>query len=255
MSTTPMGDLFFEIIQMMGMRGYNVLPFNFLINNKIMNNRYKECGELDKVREISDNELLQSLMSYREANFQLDRNLFGFEKMGFSMVFDHCSNGMRTLVLIANDIKGITSKDTLVDFITNFLKVVVSQKTGGKSSDPLLRDNKVSAIFVLPGGISPFSKTFVDKFTLIEIITEDDIKSRVYDSVLQSHYKTIPLEEKNMILSEVGLNSTNIPSISKDNDTACKILGLKKKDLLVATRTKISSEETLDRSVFFREIK
>lgn len=250
-----MGDLFFEIVQMMGMRGYNVLPFNFLINNKKMNNRYKECGELNKVNEISDNDLLQSLISYREVNFQLDSNLFGFEKMGLSMVFDHCSNGMRTLVLIANDIKGITSKETLVDFITGFLKVVVYQKTGGKSSDPLLRDNRVSAIFVLPGGVSPFTKTFVEKFTLIEILTEDDIKSRVYDSVLQSHYRTIPPEEKNMILSEVGLNSGNIPSLTKDNDTACRVLGLKKKDLLIATRTKISSEETLDKSIFIRDIK
>ena len=256
MSKTPLGDLFFEVISMMSIRNYNILPFNFLINNKKMNNRFIERGELDKVITITDSQLLQSLAEYRLVNYQMSRELFQSDKMGISMVFDHTSNGMRTLVLFSNDdIKGLTSKDTIVDFIGTYLKIITQNKTEGKSIDPFLKENKVSGIFILPVGLSSFSNTYIDVSICIEIITEDDIKSRVYDNVLQSHYRTIPQDTKNLILAEVGLNAGNIPSITKKNDITCQILGLQQNHLLVATRGNVASEETIHSSIFIRDIK
>lgn len=254
-SMTPLGDLFFEIISFMSMRDYNILPFNFLIDNRRANNRHIERGELDKVVTITDQQLLQSLADYRMANYQMGKDLFQGDKMGISMIFDHTSNGMRTLVLLSNDNEGLTSKDTLVDFIGSYLKMVVSVKTNRRSEDPFLIQNKVSAIFILPVGVSPFSKTFMDVSINIEIITEDDVKSRVYDNVMQSHYRVIPQDTKNLILSEVGLNAGNIPSITKKNDITCQILGLNPGNLLVATRGNVASEETMHSSVFIRDIK
>lgn len=255
MSLTPMGDLFFEIVSMMGMRGYNILPFNFLINNRKMNNRFIETGQLERVVTISDAALLEALFSYRLLNYGIDRDFFTGEKMVFSMIFDHCSNGTRTLVLIANDDSGITSKETLVDFIGSYLKEITKYKTGGKSCDPFLRENKITGIFILPDGVSAFSKTFMDEFSTLEIITEDDIKSRVYDNVLQSHYKIIDQEKKNYFLSEVGFNANIIPSVNSHEDKTCKILGIKKGSLIVATRSKASEEETLTTSNFIRNVK
>jgi DNA-directed RNA polymerase subunit H (RpoH/RPB5) len=255
MSSTPMGDLFFEIVSMMGMRGYNILPFNFLINNRKMNNRFIETGQLERVVTITDAQLLESLISYRIVNYEIDRNFFTGDKMQFSMVFDHCSNGIRTLVLITNDDSGITSKENLVEFISSYLKTITHHRTGGKSSDFFLRENRVTGVFILPGGVSSFSKTFMDEFSTLEIITEDDIKSRVYDNVLQSHYKIIEQEKKNYFLSEVGFNSNIIPSVNAHDDKTCKILGIKKGSLIVATRSKASEEETLSTSIFIRNVK
>ena len=220
-----------------------------------MNNRFIERGEIDKVVTITDAQLLQSLSDYRLANYQMSRDLFQGDKMGISMVFDHTSDGMRTLVLCSNDGEGLTSKDTIVDFIGGYLKMIVSVKTEGRSVDPFLSENKVSGIFVLPVGVSPFSKTFMEQFIGIEIITEDDIKSRVYDNILQSHYRTIPQDTKNLILAEVGLNAGNIPSITKKNDITCQILGLPQNHLLVATRGNVAPEETIHSAVFIRDIK
>lgn len=255
MSLTPLGDLFFEIVSMMGIRGYNVIPFNFLIENKKRNDKFIERGELDKVVIIHDNQLIKSLADYRLANYGMPEDIFQGNKMGISMIFDHTSNGMMTLVLCSNDIEGTTSKDTLVEFICAYLKRLIKIKTNGLSEDPFRTENKVSGILILPVGISPFSKTYTDAIIPFEMIIEDDIRSRVYDNILQSHYKTIPQETKNLILSEVGLNSGNIPSITKKNDITCQILGLQQGHLLVATRGNVASEETIHSSIFIRDIK
>ena len=249
-----MSDLFFEIVAMMGIRGHNILPFKEFIDNRMMNFKYIQRGELDKVVEIPEQTLLQSLISYRTANYQLDPSLFGMDKMGFSMVFDHSTNGMRTLVLISNDRNSVTSKDTIVEFVTSILKILTEKKTNGRSIDPFIFENKISGIFILPNGVSSFSKTFFEKIKNIEIIYEDVVMSRVYDHCLQSGIKTIQEEEKNMILSESGLSNGNIPSVSKDSDNLCKIMGLRKGDLMVSKRGSIDENETLKFSTFIRNI-
>lgn len=254
MSSFKMSDLFFEVVSMMGIRGYNILPFKEFIDNRMLNFKYIQRGELDKVREIPEQVLLQSLISYRTANYQLEPSLFGMDKMGFSMIFDHANNGMRTLVLISNDRDSVTSKDTIVEFITSILKKVTEKKTEGRSIDPFIAENKISGIFILPTGVSSFSKTFLEKIRNIEIMTEDTIMSRVYDNCLQSGIRTVTQDEKNMILSEVGLLTNNIPSVNRDTDNLCKIMGLKRGDLMISTRGSIDENETLNSSIFIRNI-
>lgn len=249
-----MGDLFFEIVSMMGIRGYNILPFKFLIDNRMKNNRHREKNEVDKIVEIPDATLLDIIVKYRTANYKIDQNHFGNEKMGFSMIFDHATNGMRTLVLISNEKDGLTSKDTIVDFIGSILKLVTGTRTKGQSTDPFLKSNKVSGIFILNSGVSSFSKTFLNELSTLEIITESEIRSRCYDSCLQSHIATINSEEKDYMLAELGLDSGKIPSITKNIDTTCRIMGLTQGDLMIATRGSVSEEETLSKSIFFRNI-
>lgn len=253
-TTTPLYRLFFEIVQMMGMRGYSIHPFKFLIDHRMKNDRLTELGQLDKVVEFSDSDLIQHLVNYRTTNFGVSPDLFPGSRMPISMIFDHPISGIRTLVLVSNETECVTSKDTIVDFINNILKTVTYNKTGGQSCDPSLSCNKVSGIFVIPSGVSPFCRTFLNEMSKIKILTENEILSRCYDSVIQSHITTVPPDEKMSILEPVGLTGQKIPAVNSLTDSLCKVLDLQKDHMMIATRTAIAPEETITASLFFRQI-
>jgi hypothetical protein len=254
MSTTPLYRLFFEIVQMMGIRGYNIHPFKFLIDHRMKNERLIELGEIDKVVEFTDTDLIQHLVNYRTTNFGVQPELFQGSRMSISMIFDNPITGMRTLVLVSNETECVTSKDTIVDFISSILKTVTYYKTGGISVDPFLSRNKVNGIFILPSGVSPFCRTFLNELPTIKLLTENEVLSRCYDSVIQSHITTVTSDEKMSILEPVGLTGQKIPAINSSTDALCKILDLTKDHMMIATRTAIASEETITSSMFFRQI-
>lgn len=245
--------LFFEIVQMMGLRGYNILPFNFLIDIENKNDYHKTHGQDDNVQTVTDLMLLDWIIKYRQINFKLEPEVFQGEKMQFSMVFNHSFNGMRTLVCIGNEVDESTSKDEIKDMFEK-LKHITYLKTGGVSSNPHAEVNKVSGILVLSEGVSSFSKTFFDEITSVEILLENEILFRAHDNCMQSSYQIIPPEEKIKILGEVGLTSSLIPSTSLRQDIFCKVSGLKPGNMIKYIRPKISEEETCD-SVFLRDIR
>ena len=245
--------LFFEIVQIMGLRGYDILPFNFMIDLEMKNNYHRERGENDKVGEINDIMLLPWLIEYRLSNFGVQSEMFQGERMQYSMVFDHCSDGMRTLVCIGNEVDESTSKAEIKD-MGEKLKLITYLRTGGQSSNYNSNENKISGIFILSEGVSSFTKTFFDEMYRVQIIKEEDIIHRSYDNCMQSFVYTIPQNEKNRMLSEVGLTSGSIPSVSKSQDVYCKITGIEQGSMLKYVRSKISSEETTD-SVFLRDVR
>lgn len=253
--STQYSDLFFEVVSMMGMREYNILPFNFLLERKQLNARYEAMGQLDKIRHITDQELLPILRSYRYNTFGIDDAVFEDGKKAFSMIFEHSFNGMWTVVVFSNSNENTTSKDELTIMIKYILQKVIKCKTNGMSEDSVNPQNKTSAIFILTSDVSSYSKPFLEQMNSIEIILESHILSRVYDNCLQSHIRCIGQNQKNKILAEVALESHNIPSISKSKDILCKILGLKVNDLMVATRVNISPEEIVQNATFIRNIK
>jgi DNA-directed RNA polymerase subunit H (RpoH/RPB5) len=246
-------QLFIEIINMMGIQGYDILPFEYLIKIQMDNEYYLERGEQDKVIQINEQELLKKISKYRRENFGVPDELFSGGRMSFSMIFDHCENGMTTLVCIANEIDELTSKNETTDMFIK-LKYITEFKTNKRSSDPNNVDNKVSGIFVLSKGVSSFSKTFLDDQNSSKIIYEDDILHRCYDHCMQSFVTAYNSDEKNRILGEVGLTSSNAPSTSISNDVFCKINNIKAGSLLKITRDQISPEETT-KSVFLRVVK
>ena len=253
MASTKNAKLFFEIIQMMGIRGYNILPFNFILDIEMRNSYYRERGEIESVQEITDVMILPWIIEYRLANFGIQGELFQGERMQYSMIFDHCSDGMRTLVCVGNEVDESTSKSETKDMIEK-LKTITYIKTNGRSSNPHAFENRVSGIFVLSEGVSPFSKSFFDEMVLTEIIKEDDILHRSHDNCLQSFAYNISQNEKNRLLAEVGLNSSLIPSVSAKQDIYCKVAGIEPGTMLKYIRQKMSSEETTD-TVFLRDVR
>lgn len=255
MSSIDIRDLFIEVVSFMGIRGYDISPFMFLINNKMKNERHLQLGELDKIEEISVESIISFLEEYRYYNFSFQPGTFNEQKTAFTVPFNHTFNGMTTLVFFTGDeSKSLTSKDKINSFITGHLITLVLNKTNGISHDVWNPANKVSAIFILAEGVSSYSKTFLDELDKIEIITESEIMSRCYDSCLQSNVRTISEYEKKILLSEVGLSSSNIPAVTKRNDILCKILGFKQGELMISYRRNIASEETVTDAVFLRNI-
>lgn len=255
---STLNTLFFEIVQMMGIRGYNIQPFKWLIDNRMKNDRLTELGREKEVVEINDSDLIQWIDNYRITQFGLPSEMFKGEKMPISMVFERFGREedvITTLVIVGNDKDGMTSKDTIVDFITSILKTLTQIKTGGVSVDPFIKSNKVNGIFILHSGVSSYSKTFLNEMSTIKILTEGDVLSRNYDQCLQSHIRIVDAIEKDNILEPVGLNGSKIPAVIKDNDAYCRVVDPRKGDLMIISRDAISSEESLTTSMNFRDIR
>lgn len=254
----PLNILFFEIVQMMGMRGYNIQPFKWLIDVRMRNDRLIELGRMSEVSEVPDDYLVEWISNYRMVNYDLGNDLFQGDKIRVSMVFqrygieDEC---MTTLVVISDVEKGMTSKDEVVTFIESRLTPLTLKMTNGLSREYALKSNKISGILILKNGISAYSKTFLNEMPTIKILTENDVLSRCYDQVLQSGITVVGKDIKDSILEPVGLNDSKIPSVSRDNDAYCRVMDLTKGNLMIISREALASEEPLGDSLNFRVIK
>lgn len=254
----PKSILFFEIVQMMGMRGYNIQPFNFLIEERMRNDKLISLGRESEVNEISDEDLEAFILNYRTTHYGMPPEMFQGEKIGISMVFERYGSAddcITTMVVVSNDKDGLTSKDTIVDFILGILKTLTQIKTKGASVNPFLQSNRVNGIFVLPSGVSSYSKTFLNELQTIQILTEGDILSRNYDQCLQSNIRIVDSNEKDLILDPVGLNGAKIPAVVKNNDAYCRVINPKKGNMMVIQRQAIAPEEALTWSTFLRDIR
>lgn len=260
MSSTrgPLFNLFFAIVQMMGIRGYNIQPFKWIIDHVMKNDRLIELGRIDEVVEISDQELVSRVSNYRTTNYGMPIEQFRGEKMPISMIFERFGkdeNCITTVVTVSNDRDGLTSKDVIVEFTDNILKTLVGIKTNGLSYDATLESNRVNGIFILPSGVSSYSKTFINEMERVKILTESDVLSRNYDQCLQSHIRIVDKKEKDSILDPVGLNDSKIPAVAKDMDAYCRVLNPQKGNMMVISRDAIASEEALSTSTNMRIIR
>lgn len=245
--------LFVEIVQLMGLKGYDITPFNFLIQNEAMNHYYTERGKLDKVQEIDEKKLLQFIFNYRMTNFGVSNDLFPGEKMQYSMVFDHCYNGLRTLVCIGNEMNESTSKASSIE-MTDKLKAVTLYRTGGQDANFLSSKNRVSGIFIINKSISSASKTFLNELKSIQIIEDTDIFNRSHDNCLQSHIEEVNKLDADKMLSEIGISKSNIPSTSREIDAQTRLRNFEPGTMLKFTRSQISSEEP-NGGLFIRNVR
>lgn len=258
MERGPLNVLFFEIVQMMGFRGYNIQPFKWLIDNRMRNERLIQLGRLSEVSEVTDQYLVEWIKNYRYTNYNLTEDLFQGDKIRISMVFQRYGREedcITTMVVVSDVESGTVSKEEIVSFITGKLNNLTIFMTGGLSNDPFVKANKVNGILILKNGISAYSKTFINEMHTIKILTEIDVLSRNYDHCLQSSIKIVDKNTKDSILEPVGLNDMKIPAVSKDNDAFCRIVDAKKGDLMIIQREALASEEALETALNFRAIR
>ena len=254
MESGHMVKLFTEMVMMMGLRGYNILPFKWLIDQHMINDAYIRTGNENKVVPIDEGKLVQFISLYRLAEFGLGYEEYRGERRQFSMCFDNYLTGYRTIVLSGD---AVEKDDSMADTnsMLDLVKAMTYVKTEGKSIDPFKSENRVSAIYILSQGVSSYSsQIFGALSTSIEIFSDDNILMRVYDNCMQSHFTNVSQAERNKILSEVHLTPGLIPSMSVD-DPACKIFGHRSKTLNIITRKAVSSEETEGTQTFLRAVK
>jgi DNA-directed RNA polymerase subunit H (RpoH/RPB5) len=264
-SNTNIVNIVIRIISLMGLRGYNILPFNFLLENEMKNEYYMKRGMMDKINFFNEAQIKDFIGNYRFSNFNVECKKYKFRetnpeslhffsegRSSFSLIFDHSRTGLRTAVLIDNSVDENTSTDSIRLMINN-LKYITNAKTNGISADPFLKENNMSVIFVVSLGISSSASTFISGISNIEIMTDDQILNKCYDNCLQPHFKSISTENKLQLLTENGLKSNLIPSLPI-TDILSKSYGYKENDLIVINRGPGSEEESTG-SVSIRIVK
>lgn len=253
MESGYMVKLFTEVVLIMGLRGYNIQSFKWLIDIHMINDAYIKNGEESKVTQINEKILVEFISNYGKANFGLGVEEYKGERRQFSTCFDNPLTGVRTLVLFGD---AINENDSLerTNSMLELVKSMTQYKTSGLSIDPFKSENKVSAIYILSQGISSYStQIFGALSTTIEIFSDINILMRVYDNCMQSHFTNISSGERNKILSEVHLTPGIIPSMSVE-DITCKVLGHRKNTLNLISRIAVSGEE-LNNQCFIRSVK
>lgn len=247
-------SLFFEVVLLMGMRGYNTMPFEWLIERKMINEAYINTNQKEKIIPITKEELSTFIYFYRTYNFKLNPNDYTGERKKFSVCFDRPSDGMRTLVIFGEE----SDKDESMSHITLLIEnmnTMVQIKTEGRSQNCFDTNNKCSAIYVVSKGISSYTSPLLEKYKpTIQYFTDVQLLTRSYDNCLQSYFTNINERERNILLSEVHLVPSKIPS-TPSNDIITKLMGYEKKSLNLITREAISPEETEQIQTFIRLVK
>lgn len=247
-------NLFTEVVLLMGMKGFNTLPFKWIIDRKMINEALINNNQSNNVVPITYIELVTWIKTYRYVNFKLDENDYVGNRKAMSICFNRSSDGMRTLVVFGDSI----DKDESMDQIKNLIyiaKKMVQIKTNGQSENIFDTVNKCNVIYVVSKGVSSYTTGLYETFgDSIKYFTDFQILSRAYDHCMQSHFVNIDEEKKSKMLLEVHLNSGSIPSMPA-SDPIAKLLEHKSKSMNIIRRIAVSSEETEEEQIFCRLVR
>lgn len=247
-------NLFTEVVLLMGINGYNTLPFKWLIDKKMMNEALINNNQINNVVNTTYNELVSFIRTYRYMNFKLDDNDYLGPRKCMSVCFNRGSDGIRTLVVFGDSI----DKDESMDQIKNLIyvaKKMVQIKTNGQSDNIFDPINRCNVIYIVFKGVSSYTTGLYESFgDSVKYFTDFQILSRSYDHCMQSHFTNINEEEKSRMLLEVHLNSGSIPSMPS-SDPIAKLLDQKSRSMNIIRRVAISSEETEEEQIFARLVR
>lgn len=248
-----MVKLFLEVVMLMGLRGYNIQAFKWLIDLELQNQAYIGNNEPEKVISTTNNYLANFISSYRNANFALNGADFSEVRKQFSVIFDRPSDERRTLVLFGDNI----DKDESIDqthTLTNFSRNLIGSKTNNYNK-PFDRESNCTIVYVIKKAISKYTSPLFILFTdYVDVFTDQQLFTRSYDNCMQSYFVNIPEDKAKNMLSEVHLNQSTIPSVST-NDVMSKVMKFESKTANLIYRKTISSEETTDIETFVRTVR
>ena len=242
--------LFVSSLRMMAFRNYNIDPFlpYIQIHDEIERNiRDGQMFTNEMLNTIPGEIQKLNLGSY---NFQISSKQKGFGN--FSYIVENHKTGIRCLVLFfktSND--SLTSNDleTIIK-IFNSLSIAING-----NSDFSQQTSRLQGIIIFKGKPSPIPKEKINRIDTLELINENLILSNPYDNIMQSQFTPYSMDETENFFKDPSFIRGKIPSVSKSKDVVIQYLDIREKTVVEINREKISDDESLDVSIYFREIK
>lgn len=252
MSVPELYRLFVSSLNMMAMRGYCVESFREFIDVYNVIRHCQKNGEdySDLIREYTNTnisakikEIMLSTFGYSSGTRNI-RDDYTYAVMNYTtgdtcLVFFSCGKDDNFLA---------TDLNKVINYLEGFSKNFIGDK------DFCRPNSGIKAVICLKGKMGPNPREKIDKISNLDVISDKIVLSNVYDNVMQSQHSLMTVEETEEFIAESHISKSNYPSISKRKDQYYGYLGAEVGTIDRIHRAKISEEEMLDVTLFYRRI-
>ena len=250
---SEMFRLIVNSLKMMEVRGNCIYPyFEIMLKNEKINEYISTGRDIPENLLMDDHALSQFIKrtNLELYNFEMNRPRGKNEIADFSYVVEDYTNGNRTLVYI--DISGDESVSSL-DFqdFTTALKKLSNSINGHEQYTE--RRARIRGIMIADRKLGSNPSEKIDPNHATEYVHRDYINATPFDNMMQSQVSKMTKEEEDDFYSDPGITPNNIPTVPVEKDTFSRYLGFRPGQTVCYLREKISNEEALNVTVYFRK--
>lgn len=245
--------LFVCSLNMMAMRGFCVETYReFIDAYNIIRDHQKnglDCDEL--LNEYTDASVSRKIREIMSGSFRYTRDTKSVRD-NYTYAVTNYTTGDTCLVFFSNGKSDNFLSDDLKK-IVNCLEKFSKTLTG--DNDFCRPHSGIKGLICLRGKIGSNPREKTNKIQNLDIIGERIVLSCIYDNMMQSQHSMMSNEETEEFLNESIISGSKIPSVAKNKDIFHMYLGSEIGCIDRIHQYKISNEEMLDMSIFYRRVK
>ena len=260
MNSLPSNDrymvqLYIEVLKMVALRGYNILPYQAILDDEKKNDYYTRRGELDKVNYKNDDYIgkyiysiylktlkINNQTSFNEGSLPPLRSLF-------NSIFS--KNDEKLVVIFSDsDEEKSVSKETATKFL-NTIQIISNffYNTSDYCNSSFC---KLKGIFITKNNLTPGNQAWLSQISIIEHFKDDSLFCSIAENIFCSRRKVLTSEQKKEFVKELGCSLSKIPSIPLDKDISFRFYGIHKNEIVKEERESIFPESLNQKSVSYR---
>lgn len=254
----PNVNLFIEVLMIMGLNNYNILPFQYLIEESmkfkaLVNNNIDISG----FKQTSFNELIDYIIEYKRSNSYeyLQYNNVKYHKSNMSLCFTNPINNCTCFVYFCEQLSSdifnsiISTTNELIRRRNNSYSIPTDLDAG-----VLINGNNNFCLKIITQTKQTVYSNYIKKeFNAnVEVFIENQILCRPYDNVFSPHYNFLDKDNSYSMMSNLNVKPSNLPKIEKEGIISKIFFNSDSNSLVEITRHKNSSEEISTLSNFYR---
>jgi DNA-directed RNA polymerase subunit H (RpoH/RPB5) len=243
-----MTRLYIEVLKMIGLRGYNILPYQNILDDEKINDNLLKKGQLTDYK--NDEYISQYVYSIYKNMLQIPNNAsYPQLRTRFNSIF---TKGEEKLLVFFDQTE--ESKSVSKENASKFVKSLENISSFFfKTSDYCNKNScKIKAIFITKNNLTPGNQTWLSQISVIEHFLDVNLLCSISENILCSKRHILTESEKINFCQELDISLSKIPYISKEKDISYRFYSVEKNDVVKEERTSVFPESLTQKSITYR---
>jgi len=248
LSNRYMTRLYIEVLKMVALRGYNILPYQAILDDERRNDFLSRQGE--SANYLSDD--IAGDYIYRVTTGILNQNIPNVNRGSRSMFNSIFSRGEEKLIIYfaeTEDLKSV-SKDSASRFVNNLRSICLNLFGTPDYCNTFVA--KMRGILITKNNLTPGNQSWLSQITVIEHFLDTSLLCSISENVFSSRRRILNKEEKTVFAKELGMSLSKIPSVVLSKDISYQFYGIDKDDVVREERESIFPESLIPKSISYR---
>ena len=244
--------IFIEVLKMVGLRGYNTLPYQWILDNEGINDLLLKRGDVDKVNYFTDEKLGGDLYNYYKSIFRLPNKYSPSLREQYTTVF---SKGNDIIIVFFLESEANSSGVENMRRAISVMREICKIRYGNVNYCDDSSGYSMKAVFITQKKLTPDGKKMISSMPHIEHFLDNTFLAGIAQNIFCSKYEILTEEKKKVFETQLDLHLSKIPSVTTEKDISVRFIGVNSGDILKYNRTSFFEEDISQTSVTYRLVK